>query len=70
MSQEAAKGAAQQATREQDAALHALDAWRAQYIKIARVALRYKPQLLEKIGVAARTAKTPALRVGRKKQAA
>ena len=53
--QEAAKGAAQQATREQDAALTSLDAWRAQYIKIARVALRGKKQLLEKIGVPART---------------
>lgn len=53
--QEAAKGAAQQATREQDAALTALEAWRAQYIKIARVALREKRQLLEKIGVPART---------------
>jgi len=53
--QEAAKGAAQQATREQVAALAALDAWRAQYIKIARVALRGKKQLLEKIGVPART---------------
>lgn len=60
--QEAAKGAAQQATREQDFALQALDAWRAQYIKIARVALRGKPQLLEKIGVAARTSKTAAQR--------
>ena len=63
--QEAAKGATQQATREQDAALTALDAWRAQYIKLARVALRGKSQLLEKIGVAVRSAK-----VVRKKKAA
>ena len=54
--QEAAKGAAQQASREQATALASLDAWRAQYIKIARVALRGKSQLLEKIGVPARTA--------------
>lgn len=53
--QEAAKGAAQQASREQLAAMASLDAWRAQYIKIARVALREKRQLLEKIGVPART---------------
>lgn len=53
--QEAAKGAAQQASREQAAALTSLEAWRAQYIKIARVALRAKRQLLEKIGVPART---------------
>jgi hypothetical protein len=68
--QEAAKGAAQQATREQDAALTSLDAWRAQYIKISRVALREKPQLLEKIGVPARTAKTAAQRAARKKPVA
>jgi hypothetical protein len=53
--QEAAKGAAQQSSREQEAALTALEAWRAQYIKIARVALRGKSQLLEKIGIPART---------------
>lgn len=53
--QEAAKGAAQQASRQQSSALTSLDAWRAQYIKIARVALRGKSQLLEKIGVPART---------------
>jgi len=55
--QEAAKGAAQQAAREQDAALKALNEWVAQYIKIARVALREKTQLLEKIGVPARTSR-------------
>jgi len=54
--QEAAKGAAQQATREQDAALAALNKWLAQYVKIARVALRSKRELLEKLGVAARAA--------------
>jgi hypothetical protein len=58
--QEAAKGAAQQASREQVAALTSLEAWRAQYIKIARVALRGKSQLLEKIGVPARTAQRAA----------
>lgn len=68
--QEAAKGAAQQATREQESALKSMDAWRAQYLKIARVALRDKPQLLEKIGVAARTSKTSAQRAARKKKVA
>jgi hypothetical protein len=67
--QEAAKGAAQQATREQVSALAALDAWNAQYLKIARVALRSKAQLLEKIGVAARTTKTAAQRASAKKKA-
>jgi hypothetical protein len=53
--QKAAKGAAQQATRARDAALASLDAWRAQYIKIARLALRQKRELLEKLGIPART---------------
>ncbi len=66
--QEAAKGAAQQATREQDAALQALNEWMAQYLKIAKVALREKPQLLEKLGVAARTSKTTAQRAALRKK--
>jgi len=65
--QEAAKGAAQQATREQDTALQALNEWTAQYLKIAKVALREKPQLLEKLGIAARTAPTAAQRLARRK---
>ena len=68
--QEAAKGAAQQATREQDAALQALNDWTAQYLKIAKVALRDKPQLLEKLGVLARTSKTAAQRPAPKKASA
>ncbi len=35
--QEAAKGAAQQATQVQDAAMEALDAWMAQFVKIAKI---------------------------------
>jgi len=58
--QEAAKGAAQQATRDQEAALQSLHDWLAQYRKIARVALREKPQLLEKLGIAARTSRIAA----------
>ena len=68
--QEAAKGAAQQATREQDAALQALNDWTAQYLKIAKVALRGKSQLLEKLGVLARTSKTAAQRAAPKKASA
>ena len=68
--QEAAKGAAQQATREQDAALQALNDWTAQYLKIAKVALSGKPQLLEKLGVLARTSKTAAQRAAPKKASA
>ncbi len=68
--QEAAKGAAQQSTREQDSALQALNAWKAQYLKIAKVALSGKPQLLEKLGVLARTSKTAAQRAAPKKASA
>ena len=68
--QEAAKGAAQQATREQDAALQALNDWTSQYLKIAKVALSGKPQLLEKIGVLARTSKTAAQRAAPMKASA
>ncbi len=68
--QEAAKGAAQQSTREQDEALKALNEWLAQYVKIAKVALREKAQLLEKIGVVARTSKTQAQREAPLKAAA
>ena len=57
-----AMGAAQQATAQQQAAFKALQAWLAEYLKIARVALRQDPQQLEKIGVIARTSKTAAQR--------
>jgi antitoxin (DNA-binding transcriptional repressor) of toxin-antitoxin stability system len=53
--QEQAKGAAQQATQDQETAVLALRLWLSQYIKIARVALRHKKQLLEKLGIPART---------------
>ena len=43
------------ARQDQDAALAAMSDWVAQYLKIAKVALRGKRQLLEKIGVTART---------------
>jgi hypothetical protein len=68
--QEAAKGAKQQATQDQDAALALMNDWVAQYLKIAKVALRGKKQLLEKIGVTARTTKTAAQRAAPKKAAA
>ena len=68
--QEAAKGSAQQATQDQDAALAKMNDWVAQYLKIAKVALRNKKQALEKIGVAARTTKTAAQRAAPKKAAA
>lgn len=68
--QEMAKGAAQQATREQDAAMQALNDWAGQYRKIAKVALRGNKQLLEKIGIVARTSKTAAQRAAPAKASA
>lgn len=68
--QEMAKGAAQQATQDQEAALQKMNDWLAQYLKIAKVALRGKKQLLEKIGVIARTTKTAAQRAAPAKAAA
>jgi hypothetical protein len=66
----AAIGAAQQATRDQKAALTAQAEWLAQYLKIAKIALRDKPQLLEKLGGVARSSRTAALRQVPKKAAA
>lgn len=68
--QEQAKGAAQQATRVQDAALDELDLWHNQYIKIARVALRGKKELLEKLGIRSLSSKTAAQRGAAAKAAA
>ncbi len=68
--QEQTKGAAQQSTRDQDSALKALKLWYQQYIKIARVALQGKKELLEKLGIRMLSAKTPAQRSAAAKAAA
>jgi hypothetical protein len=68
--QVAAMGAAQQATRDQKAALTVQAEWLAQYLKIAKVALRDKPQLFEKLGGVARSSRTAAQRQAPKKAAA
>jgi hypothetical protein len=68
--QVAAIGAAQQATRDRKAALKAQADWLAQYLKIARIALRDKPQLYEKLGGVARSARTAAQRQATSKAAA
>jgi len=69
-SQDQAKGAAQQATRDQDAALSELMLWYQQYIKIARVALQGKKELLEKLGIRMLSGKTAAQRGAAAKAAA
>lgn len=51
--QEGAKGGSQDLTPQQNAALDALDKWAATYLKFARIALRPRPQLLEKLDIRA-----------------
>lgn len=63
-------GAAQQATRDQRAALMALNQWLAQYLKIAKVALRDTPEYVEKLGAVSRSSRTAAQRGAPKKAAA
>jgi hypothetical protein len=65
--QEAAKGEAQNAGRDQQAAIRALNQWLAMFTKIAKVALRTKPEYLEKLGILARSSKTKAQRQAPKK---
>ena len=69
-SQESAKGAAQQATFEQNRAMEALDYWMGGFVKVAKVALRDQPQLLEKLGILKRGGKTAAQRKATEKAAA
>jgi len=68
--QEAAKGTAQQSTRDQQDALKALNHWVSQFIRIAKVALKEKKELLERLGVLARSVKTEAQRAAPEKAAA
>ena len=68
--QEAAKGTAQQSTRDQQQAIKALKDWVAQFTKIAKVALKEKKELLERLGVLARSVKTEAQRSAAEKAAA
>jgi hypothetical protein len=68
--QEAAKGTAQQATVAQDKAMSALADEMSAFRRIAKVALRDRPQLLEKLGILRRSAPTAAQRNAGKKAAA
>ncbi len=67
---EMAKGAAQQATAVQDAAMAALGHEMRDFKKIAKVALKDEPQLLEKLGIPVRRTRTAAQRNAGKKAAA
>ncbi len=63
------RGSKQQSTREKQAAVKQIDDWVKQYLKIARVALKDKPELLEKPGVRILSSKTPAQRAAQTKTA-
>ena len=58
----AAAGDAEDAAEDQEKKLKAMVDWVAEYFKIARVALKDRPQLLEKIGVVVRRTRTKAQR--------
>jgi len=68
--QERAKGVAQEATAAQEIAMKNFNDWVAQYRKVAKVALRGNKQMLEELGIAARTSPTAAQRAGVAKAAA
>ncbi|MBI4978741.1 MAG: hypothetical protein HZC28_14775 [Spirochaetes bacterium] len=53
--QESAKGSARGSTQERNAAFGALADWMSDFIGIAKVALRKKPELLVKLGIGAAT---------------
>jgi hypothetical protein len=63
------KAAHQQAKAEQFQAVKAMDRWMGMFVRVARVALADKPQLLEQLGIVAPTFPTAAQRAGRVKAA-
>lgn len=68
--QEAAKGAYQQAASIEAAALKRLNDWMSEFRKIAKIALKDKKNLLEKLGIKVRSVKTAAQRKAPAKAAA
>jgi hypothetical protein len=50
------RGSALNATRQRDMAVAALESWMRDFLKVARVALKDRPQLLAQLGVATNTA--------------
>jgi hypothetical protein len=59
---ESSKGSAQQATMAQRSAMNDLGKWMSAFFRVAKVALRGQEQLLEKLGILARNARTQAQR--------
>ncbi len=68
--QRAAEGAAQNSTDEQEKTMEELNDWTAQFRKAAKIALKDKKQLLEKLGIRVRSTRTRAQRAAGKKAAA
>ncbi len=69
VAQKSAAGAKQVTSDEAQAAMKALDDWMSEYIQIAKVALKGKKNLMEKIGIKVRTVKTKAQRNAPRKAA-
>lgn len=67
--QQSVMGAKQVTTDESQAAMKALDDWMMEYTRIAKVALRSRKNLMEKIGIRVRTTKTSAQRAAPRKAA-
>ena len=65
-----AKAAHHHAKDEQRQAMRALDRWMGTFVRVARVALAEQMQMLEQLGIVARTFPTAAQRAGRVKAAA
>ncbi len=63
------KSAYQQAKAQQKTALKAMDKWMGKFLRVARLAVADNPQMLEQLGVTARTGPTKAQRAGRRKAA-
>jgi len=70
LAQAEAIGAKEQGTQELDVAFNELNTWVTTYVRVAKVALAKKPQLLEKLGIKVRSSKTAAQRAAPKKAAA
>ncbi|MBI5566970.1 MAG: hypothetical protein HY870_18880 [Chloroflexi bacterium] len=70
LAQAEAIGAKEQGTQDLEATFVELNTWVTTYVRVAKVALAKKPQLLEKLGIKVRSSKTAAQRAAPKKAAA
>ena len=70
LAQTEAIGTKEQSTQDLEAAFTELTDWTTTFVSVAKVALRPKPQLLEKLGIKVRSGKTAAQQAAPKKAAA